>query len=174
MAKNIVRYKKVDEKYYLCDKNGIIINNEEQDVSNIVLNEYVAITEEEMGYNAGFADGMLNLGNGEYSLSSGAKAISVIYPSAYQFASKYDNYPINIDVSDYNYAYVGVMTVNKAHELRWRLKLDGVDQGQRNGLIDISNVSNLKVEAYTGNDYSAPLGNFSAVVVVGKKLEEFN
>lgn len=39
----IVRYKKVDGKYYLCDENGKIINNEEQDVTSITLVEYTSV-----------------------------------------------------------------------------------------------------------------------------------
>ena len=64
-GEDIVRYKKVDGKYYLCDENGIVIKEVEQDISNISLTEYVISGSADINEGKGaFADGKLCLGNG--------------------------------------------------------------------------------------------------------------
>jgi len=62
---DIVRYKKVDGKYYLCDENGKVTNNEEQDISTLELTEYTLTNQTNLSQGkAGFAFGNLYLGNG--------------------------------------------------------------------------------------------------------------
>jgi len=73
-GEEIVRYKKVDGKYYLCDKNGDVTTEEEQDVSNLTLVEYTGTTEENLSVGkAGFANSEFILGNGSDINSSSGK-----------------------------------------------------------------------------------------------------
>ena len=64
-GEEIVRYKKIDGKYYLCDVNGNITDESEQDVTGITLTEYLSATEASLVLGkAGFANSNLLLGNG--------------------------------------------------------------------------------------------------------------
>ena len=64
-GEEIVRYKKVEGKYYLCDKNGNVTSEEEQDVTGITLLEYTAATSANLSLGkAGFANTNFVLGDG--------------------------------------------------------------------------------------------------------------
>ena len=76
-GESIVRYKKVDGKYYLCDKNGIITNETEQNINNIKLVEYKATTDNYLSIgNAGYATGNLILGNNNDNLNNVSLEVS--------------------------------------------------------------------------------------------------
>ena len=67
-GESIVGYKKVDDKYYLCDKYGNLSSNVVQDVSNLSLVEYVGTSEKDLSVGkAGFSNNNLLLGNGNAS-----------------------------------------------------------------------------------------------------------
>lgn len=65
-SSTIVRYKKVDNSYYLCDANGIILEGTSAiDVSSKTLISYNAFTTGNMSVgSAGYASGSLYLGDG--------------------------------------------------------------------------------------------------------------
>jgi len=75
-GENIVRYKKVDGKYYLCDENGKITSEEEQDISTLTLVEYTYLNSSTLNVgSAGFVNENLTLGDGS-NLLTNAKTIT--------------------------------------------------------------------------------------------------
>lgn len=84
IGEEIVRYKKVNGKYYLCDKNGNVTNEEEQDISNITLVEYTGTSEENLSVGkSGFSNSELILGNGtDIDNASSAKLTKTLVGSS--------------------------------------------------------------------------------------------
>ena len=82
-GKNIVRYRKVDGKFYECNENGKVEDNAlEVDVSEKNLIEYTSLkTNNLIAWNAGYADKSLYLGDG---VNNGAKIIATTYPIYYR------------------------------------------------------------------------------------------
>ena len=73
-GEEIVRYKKVDGKYYLCDGNGKITDETEQDVSDLRLIEYISSNAGNISAgSAGYANNSFYLGQA----SDGMKKIFV-------------------------------------------------------------------------------------------------
>jgi len=64
-GENIVRYKKIDGKYYLCDKNGKITSETEQEVSGLTLIEYTSASSNNINMGkAAYSDNKFILGDG--------------------------------------------------------------------------------------------------------------
>jgi len=74
---DIVRYKKIDGKYYLCDQNGNITSEEEKDVSSIDLVEYTMASNDSLVLGkAGFSNEQFILGNA--SLGNNFEIVKVV------------------------------------------------------------------------------------------------
>ena len=92
-GEDIVRYKKVDGKYYLCDKNGKITDENEQDISSLTLIEYTSTTEENLSVgNAGYASGKFYLGSNLSSDSENSKEIIYLGNGTSFDLTSYDGY----------------------------------------------------------------------------------
>lgn len=60
---DIVRYKKVDGKYYLCNENGTIIDNTSKNVTNLSIIEYTSVLKSSiLAGKAGYASNNIVLG----------------------------------------------------------------------------------------------------------------
>lgn len=99
-SETLIRYKKVDNKYYRCNENGIIINEEEEEIIEENLKAYISatVTDLTLGTGAYDANGLL-LGDSAQNNKSYELGKSEGYSSGYS-----DGYEVNKD-EIYNEGY---------------------------------------------------------------------
>lgn len=130
---DIIRYKKIDEKYYLCNENGIVINQNEQDITNVNLIEYQSLvsTDIEIG-KAGYSSGNINLGSWNNETST-TDLLTTFYVSqgksdSYTLIDNYES--LYLIVTDSRDGYISILIDDvEVNDLIEYIRLDGATTG---------------------------------------------
>lgn len=120
-GKNVVRYKKVDGNYYLCNEKGIITNNTSVDVTSVNLIEYRSSISDNLSLGtAGYVNESLLLGDGMDNNShyeTGKQDAEIVYVEGSISSSKagtsWSTVPLSLSSNEFATVSNGVLTALK-------------------------------------------------------------
>ena len=132
--------------------------------------EKIANAITEMGVETSEEDTLETMVSNIKSISNSSQ-VNVKYIPNQTYSSKYGNYIIDVDISEYESIFIFSRVKNYANECAVRYLYDNETLSSTEGIIDVSAYSNLKVEVYTANDYAPPKGIVHVILVFDGKIE---